>query len=293
MKILVTGSAGQLGHEIMRQAASSVHTYIFTDMVETSAALGVVRLDITDRKAVEAAVTSDIDVIVNCAAFTDVNRAQSDHDAAFRVNADAVSCLAEAALRAEALLIHVSTDYVFDGKANVPYKEDSPTGPLNEYGRSKLEGERAVAESGCRYMIFRSSWLYSNAGNNFFLKMAEKTAESPEVKVVIDQVGTPTNAYDLAELIAYIIEEGMLDRTGIYNYSNLGVCSWYDFASEICSLLGHACRVVPCRSDEFPSPAQRPCYSVLDKSKVMKTFGIEIPHWRDSLVLAVREYMQK
>lgn len=287
MKILVTGALGQLGREISKLADSSEHTYIYTDV---RACGGVSSLDITDAAAVDAAVQG-IDVIINCAAYTDVNKAEGDAQAARMVNALAPAVLAEAAKAAGAMLIHVSTDYVFDGQTNVPYTEDAARNPLGVYGRTKMEGEDAIVKSGCRHLIFRTSWLYSNTGKNFFLTMAELTASNPELKVVVDQVGTPTYAYDLAYLITYIIEENLLDRNGVYNYSGEGVCAWYDFASEINSLLGHTCRIVPCRSEEYPTPAERPHYSVLDKSKVKRDFGIEIPYWRHSLAMAVQEYI--
>ena len=287
MRILVTGALGQLGREICRLAESSEHTYVFTDSRVQS---GVSKLDITDPEAVKAAVQG-IDVIVNCAAYTDVNRAETDPETARKVNAFAPAALAQAAKAAGAMLIHVSTDYVFDGTSNVPYTEDAAKNPLSVYGRTKLEGENAVAASGCRHLIFRTSWLYSNTGKNFFLTMADLTGSKPEIKVVADQAGTPTYAYDLAYLITYIIEENLLDRTGVYNYSNEGVCSWFDFAAEICSLLGHSCRVVPCRTEDYPSPAARPHYSVMDKAKVKRDFGIEVPYWRRSLELAVQEYL--
>ena len=286
MKVLVTGALGQLGREISKLAVSSAHTYIYTDVC---AKADVSQLDITDADAVGAAVQG-IDVIVNCAAYTDVNKAENDVEAARKANAVAPAVLAEAAKAAGAMLIHVSTDYVFDGDSNVPYTEDAQKNPLGVYGRTKLEGENAIVASGCRYLIFRTSWLYSNSGKNFFLTMAALTASKPEIKVVVDQVGTPTYAYDFAHFITYIIEENLLDRNGVYNYSGEGVCSWYDFAAEICSQLGHTCRVVPCRTEDYPTPTQRPHYSVLDKSKVKEDFGIEIPYWVDSLAVAVKEY---
>lgn len=286
MKILVTGAMGQLGREISKLADSTEHTYIYTDV---RAHEGVAELDVTDAEAVNAAVQG-VDVIVNCAAYTDVNKAESDAEAAHKVNALAPAVLAEAAKAAGAMLIHVSTDYVFDGQANVPYTEDSVRNPLGVYGRTKMEGEDAIIKSGCRHLIFRTSWLYSTTGKNFFLTMSELTASKPELKVVVDQVGTPTYAYDLAYLITYIIEENLLDRNGVYNYSGEGVCSWFDFASEINSQMGHTCRIVPCRSEEYPTPAERPHYSVLDKSKVKRDFGIEIPYWRQSLAMAVLDY---
>lgn len=289
MRILVTGSSGQLGNEIRRHAADSGHEYIFT-AARPSGDVGMLPLDITDETSVMDAVAQDIDVIINCAAYTDVNRAESDPDAAFRVNALAAGNLAKAALKADALLIHVSTDYVFDGTACVPYAEDAPTAPCNAYGKSKLAGEEAVIASGCRYMIFRTSWLYSNTGRNFFLTMAKLVSEKPSIRVVMDQVGTPTYAYDLAGFICGLIDGEHLDKTGVYHYSNEGVCSWYDFAKEICMQLGHTCVIDPCMTEEFPTPAARPHYSVMDKTKVKETFGVRIPHWKESLILAVREY---
>ena len=286
MKIIVTGSMGQLGHAVRKLSSGSDHEYVFTDINDSE---GVSRLDITDKEAVRGMVNG-ADVIVNCAAYTDVNGAEGNEALAMKVNAEAAGILAEAAREAGALLMHVSTDYVFDGKGNVPYDEDAQPSPVNAYGRTKLEGEKAIAASGCRYMIFRTSWLYSDVGKNFYLTMNRLTAEKPELKVVMDQAGTPTNAYDLAFLICHIIETDMLDKTGVYNYSNDGVCSWYDFAREINNMLGHTCRVEPCRTDEFPSPAQRPQYSVLDKSKVKRAFGVEVPHWRESLQLLIDEH---
>lgn len=288
MKIVVTGALGQLGQEIMKLAAGSEHEFVFTDIRATD---NVSLLDITDADAVDAFVGKDVDVIVNCAAYTDVNKAESDEESARQINAAAAGILASAAAKADALLIHVSTDYVFDGTSTVPYREDCLPAPTGAYGRTKLEGERLVQESGCRYMIFRTAWLYSLSGRNFFLTMVNKTAELPQMKVVFDQTGTPTYAGDLAYLISHIIEDGLLDRTGIYHYTDEGVCSWYDFAKEINSLVGHTCNVMPCRTEDYPTPARRPHYSVLDKAKVRETFGIEIPHWRDSLVMAVNEYM--
>lgn len=288
MKIVVTGALGQLGQEIMKLAAGSEHEFVFTDIRATD---NVSLLDITDADAVDAFVGKDVDVIVNCAAYTDVNKAESDEESARQINAAAAGILASAAAKADALLIHVSTDYVFDGTSTVPYREDCLPAPTGAYGRTKLEGERLVQESGCRYMIFRTAWLYSLSGRNFFLTMVNKTAELPQMKVVFDQTGTPTYAGDLAYLISHIVENGLLDRTGIYHYTDEGVCSWYDFAKEINSLVGHTCNVMPCRTEDYPTPARRPHYSVLDKAKVRETFGIEIPHWRDSLVMAVNEYM--
>lgn len=299
MKILVTGACGQLGREIMRQSLNSEHAYMFTDIsgskVDIYGDVFEVRpLDIADPEDVKQAISEDIDVIINCAAYTDVNGAETDHSKAERINVTGPAVLAAAAATAPGhpLLIHISTDYIFDGKANTPYTEEASPSPLNFYGRTKMMGEKAILDSGCRYMIFRSSWMYSSFGKNFFLTMDNLTSSRAEVNVVFDQIGTPTCAADLAYLIYYITEEGMLDRTGIYNYSNEGTCTWYDFAKEINDLLGHTCRIIPCRSSEYPSPAARPAYSVLDKKKVRETFGIEIPHWKDSLKLTVQEYYE-
>ena len=281
--ILITGANGQLGNEMrVLSAENPEYTYFFTDVAE---------LDICNEQAVlDFVKANNIHVIVNCAAYTAVDKAEENVELCAKLNADAVGYLAKAAEANEAEFIQISTDYVFDGKGNVPYDEDAQPSPVNAYGRTKLEGEKAIAASGCRYMIFRTSWLYSDVGKNFYLTMNRLTAEKPELKVVMDQAGTPTNAYDLAFLICHIIETDMLDKTGVYNYSNDGVCSWYDFAREINNMLGHTCRVEPCRTDEFPSPAQRPQYSVLDKSKVKRTFGVEVPHWRESLQLLIDEH---
>ena len=287
MKILVTGASGQLGAEIRNLSKSSEHDFIFTDLKASEE--GVVILDVTDETQVDNEVADGVDVIVNCAAYTNVNAAEADEETAYKVNAYAAGLLASAASRNGAHLIHISTDYVFDGKANTPYQEDFQPAPINAYGRTKLAGEQKVIESGCRYMIFRTSWLYSKHGHNFYNTMAEKCAGMPQVNVVVDQIGTPTFAGDLAFLIMHIIEEGLLDRTGLYNYSNEGVASWYDFAKEINDSLGYSCRVVPCCSSDYPSAAERPAYSVLDKKKVKDTFGIEIPHWRESLRLMTTE----
>lgn len=288
MKILVTGALGQLGQEIMGLSPGSSHHFLFTDVRKAE---GVMSFDITDPVQVDRYVTSDVDVVINCAAYTDVEKAEADSGTAFALNAVAAGLLAEAARKADALMIHISTDYVFDGCSNRPYVEDDVPAPLNVYGRSKLAGEEAVLCSGCRHMIFRTSWLYSLSGRNFLNTMVEKTASMPQIKVVFDQTGTPTCAYDLAFLLMYIIEENMLDRTGIYNYSNEGVCSWYDFAKEISVAMGHLCRVVPCRTEEFPVKAVRPKYSVLDKRKVRETFAVEVPHWRESLSMVINQIL--
>lgn len=288
MKISVIGARGQLGHEIMMLSRSSGHTFMFADLI--GGADGIETLDIADPEQVRAFISDDTDVIINCAAYNEVDKAEDDDALAVAINVNAVAQLADAAKKANALLIHFSTDYVFDGNANIPYTEKDTPSPLSAYGRSKRAGEVAIEESGCRYMIFRTSWLYSLTGRNFFKTMAQKCAENPSIKVVCDQVGTPTNAYDLASLVMHIIENDHLDKTGLYHYSNDGVASWYDFAKEINDMLGYTCDVQPCRTDEFPRKAARPSYSVLDKTRVKTTFGMHVPHWRESLSLLVHDY---
>lgn len=283
MNILVTGANGQLGREMRNVSAGSADRYLFTDTSE---------LDITNAKAVFAAVKGGhVDVIVNCAAYTNVDRAEDDEPTADLLNNRAVATLAQAAREADAVLIHVSTDYVFSGNGNAPCREDQPTDPLGAYGRTKLAGEQAVQAAGCRYLIFRTAWLYSPYGDNFVKTMRRLTAERDSLKVVFDQVGTPTYAGDLAALIRKVIDGRMFDRTGIYHFSDEGVCSWYDFAVEICRMFDNECDILPCHSDEFPSKVRRPHFSVLDKTKVKAAFGIKIPHWRQSLRRCVNEIL--
>ncbi len=278
MNILVTGANGQLGSEIKLVAASSRDRYIFTDVAE---------LDITSPQDVEAMIESEnVDVIVNCAAFTDVEAAEDNYSLAERLNAEAVGILARAMAGRGGLLVHISTDYVFGKEVyNTPCREDMKGTPTGVYGLTKLHGEQAVLESGCEHVIIRTAWLYSEFGRNFVKTMLRLTSSKPSVSVVIDQVGTPTYALDLAKAIFKILEERLyVGRSGIYNYSDQGVCSWFDFAREIASMAGNsACEVVPCRSSEFPSKVQRPAYSVLDKTKIIQSFGVEVPYWRDSL----------
>ena len=275
--VLVTGANGQLGREMRRAAAGSADRYVFTDVAE---------LDIADADAVGRTVREEkADVIVNCAAYTNVDRAEEDETAADLLDHRAVANLAAAARERGAVLIHMSTDYVFWGDKSTPYAEDDPTDPTGAYGRTKLAGERAIAESGCRYLIFRTAWLYSEFGNNFVKTMLRLTAQMPQVKVVFDQAGTPTYAADLAGAIHRMISSGAYrGNEGTYHFSNEGVCSWYDFAHEIAVLAGlDPARVIPCHSEEFPSPVERPRYSVLDKTKIKETFNLTIPYWRDAL----------
>ena len=283
MNILVTGGSGQLGQAIKAAAKDSEHRFIYT-CFKAEWQEGMVRLDITDRDAIDA-VTKEyaVDVIVNCAGYTDVEKAETEEERAFKANAEAVALLADAAKRCNATLIHISTDYIFDGRSCEPYGEDAEPAPLSAYGRSKLAGELAVRASGARYMIIRTSWLYSRYGKNFVKTILKKSEEQPLLKVVSDQVGTPTYAGDLAEFILTLLEPENLEKTGTYNYTDEGVCSWYDLACEVCEMSGNLCEVVPCETGEYPVKAARPHYSVLNKSKVKKTFGIEIPYWKDSL----------
>ena len=282
MNILVTGAKGQLGCEMQRLGMVSPNNYFFTDIAE---------LDITDAQAVMNAVkTASIDVIVNCAAYTNVDKAESDEATAELINATAVGNLARAMKEVGGTLFHVSTDYVFGCDGNTPRTEDMPLNPLGVYGRTKLHGEQAILESGCKAIIIRTAWLYSEFGNNFLKTMMRLTAEKEQLNVVFDQVGTPTYAGDLALAIFSIIEAGVYEgNEGIYHFSNEGVCSWYDFAVEIATAAGNtACRINPCHSSEFPSPVTRPSYSVLDKTKIKNTFDIDIPHWRESMEYCIK-----
>ena len=277
MNILITGANGQLGNEMRKVGSVSPNSYIFTDIDE---------LDITDAQAVSDFVkANNINVIVNCAAYTNVDKAEDDEATAELINATAVANLANAAKSVNGTLFHISTDYVFGAEGNTPRSEDMAVNPLGAYGRTKLHGEQAIADSGCKALIFRTAWLYSEFGNNFLKTMLRLTSERPEINVVFDQVGTPTYAADLAVLIFSIIEYGIYEgNEGIYHFSNEGVCSWYDFTKMIAEYAGNdTCRILPCHSDEFPSKVIRPSYSVLDKTKIKKTFGISVPYWTDSL----------
>ena len=283
LDILITGANGQLGSALRRLGGISPNNYICTDVAE---------LDITDAAAVLECVRGNkIDVIVNCAAYTNVEKAEEDETTADVLNHRAAGNLAAAAKACGATLFHVSTDYVFDGTAHRPYTEDMPTSPLGAYGRTKLAGEQAVMASGCRYLIFRTAWLYSEYGNNFLKTMLRLTSERERLNVVFDQVGTPTYAGDLALAIFSIIEAGRYaGNEGVYHFSNEGVCSWYDFATEIAAAAGHGtCRIVPCHTAEFPTKAARPAYSVLDKTKLKQTFRMDIPHWREALMYCIKQ----
>lgn len=277
MNILITGANGQLGNEMRVVSKGSADRYIFTDVEE---------LDITDPEAINKCVKdNDINIIVNCAGYTNVEKAEDDAAAAELLNAKAVEYLARVCKDNDATLIHISTDYVFGGnEGNTPRTEREQPNPTGVYGMTKLKGENAVRHIGCRHIIIRTAWLYSEFGNNFVKTMRKLTSEKDRLSVVFDQIGTPTYALDLANVIFKIIEERRFDNVeDIYNYSNEGVTSWYDFAKEICEMSGNACDIQPCHSDEFPSKVKRPSYSVLDKTKIKNKLNITIPHWKESL----------
>lgn len=284
MNILVTGANGQLGNEMRIVSRNSQDHYIFTDVAE---------LNITNAMAVEKIVNDhDIKAIINCAAYTNVDKAEDDYDFAELLNATAVKHLAQAIKKNDGILIHVSTDYVFGGtKNNIPCSEDEPANPTGVYGITKLHGEQSIIETGCKHLIIRTAWLYSEFGKNFVKTMLNLTATKPNLNVVFDQVGSPTYAYDLAQAIFNIVENRKYEgQEGIYHYSNEGVCSWYDFTKMIAEYAGHTdCDIQPCHSDEFPSKVVRPSYSVLDKTKIKKTFDIHIPYWTDSLKRCLAE----
>ena len=288
MNILVTGANGQLGNEMRIVTKGSKDNYIFTDVVEVEGQETTI-LDITSLDAIrKMAKDNDVKVIVNCAAWTNVDGAEvpEKYELVELLNAKAPENLAIAMKEVDGLLVHISTDYVFGGEPyNTPCKEDQEGTPTGVYGLTKLHGEQNIPKTGVDYVIFRTAWLYSEFGKNFVKTMLNLTATKPQLKVVFDQVGTPTYAYDLAAAIYNIIENRKFEgNTGIYHYSNEGVCSWFDFTKMIAEIAGNKdCDIQPCHSDEFPSPVKRPAYSVLDKTKVKETFRIKVPYWTDSL----------
>lgn len=317
MNILVTGANGQLGNEMRNVSKNSKDKYIFTDVVDASEEsitmlkklagddikTDTVHLDITNLDDVRAIVEEkDVKVIVNCAAYTNVDAAESNLELAELLNAKAPENLAVAMKEVNGLLIHISTDYVFGGDPyNTPCKEDQKGTPSGVYGLTKLHGEHAIENIGCNHVIIRTAWLYSEFGKNFVKTMLNLTATKPQLKVVFDQVGTPTYAYDLAEAIMVIIEEyknesltlnhESFTKNGVYHFSNEGVCSWYDFTKMIAEYVGNTqCDVQPCHSDEFPSKVKRPAFSVLDKTKIKNTFGFVVPYWTDSLKKCISVY---
>ena len=292
MNILVTGANGQLGNEMRIIARESGDTYFFTD-VNRQEGVETVFLDITYLQAIRKMVaTHAIDAIVNCAAYTNVDAAESNESLAEKLNAEAPENLARAMKEANGLLVQISTDYVFGKEPyNIPCKETQQGTPTGVYGMTKLHGEQKIKAVGCKHVIIRTAWLYSEFGKNFCKTMMNLTATKPQLKVVFDQCGTPTYAFDLAKAIVHVLTDyskvskaDNYSKTGIYHYSNEGVCSWYDFTKMIAEYNGTTvCDVQPCHSNEFPSPVTRPSYSVLDKTKIKETFGIRIPYWTESL----------
>ena len=294
MNVLVTGANGQLGNEMRIVSKESAHSFIFTDVVQIEDQKTEL-LDITDLEAVrQMADKYQIDCIVNCAAYTNVDKAESDENFCRILNAVAPENLALVMKERAGLLVHISTDYVFGGDPyNTPCREEQKGTPTGVYGTTKLEGEDRIKAVGCDSVIIRTAWLYSEFGRNFVKTMLNLTSSKPQLKVVFDQVGTPTYAYDLASVIMRVLadygeenskgKEGY-SKAGIYHFSNEGVCSWYDFTKKIAKLAGNStCDIQPCHSCEFPSPVKRPAYSVLDKTKIKETFGVKIPYWTDSL----------
>lgn len=292
MNILITGANGQLGNEMRIISPNTDYNFVFTD-VTTVEGVETTILDITDIEAVRSIVKEKgIDCIINCAAYTNVDKAESDADFCRILNAVAPKNLATVMKEVNGLLVHVSTDYVFGGDPyNVPCKEDQKGTPTGVYGQTKLEGEQNIIATGCKHLIIRTAWLYSEFGKNFVKTMLNLTSTKPELKVVFDQAGTPTYAYDLAVAIKSMVDdyakeisEENYSKTGIYHFSNEGVCSWFDFTKVIAEMAGNTgCDIQPCHSNEFPSPVKRPAYSVLDKTKIKETFGLRIPYWTESL----------
>ena len=294
MNILVTGANGQLGNEMRIVAQEMEDNYIFTDVSQIEGVDTVV-LDITDETAIRKMVEEkQIDAIVNCAAYTNVDAAETNQDTAELLNATAPLYLAKAMKETGGLIIQISTDYVFGKEPyNVPCTETQQGTPTGIYGLTKLHGEENIISTGGKYIIIRTAWLYSEYGKNFCKTMMNLTATKPQLKVVFDQVGTPTYALDLAKAIVAVLNDYKTSascnqteytKTGIYHYSNEGVCSWFDFTKMIAEYNGTtACDIQPCHSDEFPSPVKRPSYSVLDKSKIKQEFGIAVPYWTESL----------
>ena len=289
MNILVTGANGQLGNELRIVAAKSGDNYIFTDVNQVEG-VETTYLDITDIDAIQKMVSDNgVGAIINCAAYTNVDGAESNRPVAELLNATAPENLAKVMAEVGGLLVHVS--YVFGKEPyNTPCKEDQTGTPTGVYGETKLLGEQKIMASGCNYIIIRTAWLYSEFGKNFCKTMLNLTATKPELKVVFDQVGTPTYAYDLAKAIYDIVtERKYVGNTGVYHYSNEGVCSWFDFTKMIAEYSGQTeCSVQPCHSNEFPSPVTRPSYSVLDKTKIKETFGVAVPYWTDSLKICIK-----
>jgi dTDP-4-dehydrorhamnose reductase len=284
--ILVTGSNGQLGNEL-RNISGKYPSFnmIFTDLPE---------LDITERFTCESFIKKyNIDFLINCAAYTAVDKAESEAVLAYKLNSEAPAMLAELAATHQFTLLHISTDYVFNGRHYEPYTEQDTPNPASVYGKSKLEGELAILQSAANALIIRTSWLYSAYGHNFVKTILRLAKEKEELKIVYDQVGTPTYAADLATCILDILKNQQIEGQHIYNYSNEGVCSWYDFANAIIELSGLQCKVAPIRSTDYPTVAPRPSYSVLDKSRIKKDFKIQVPWWKDSLKQCLQKINNK
>ena len=283
MNILVTGANGQLGNEMRIVSQSSKDNYIYTDVAE---------LDITNLEAVREMVDQEkVKAIINCAAYTNVDKAEEDEAFCELLNAKAVENLAITMKEVDGLLVHVSTDYVFGGDPyNTPCTEDKKGTPIGIYGKTKLQGEQNIQKVGCHHLIIRTAWLYSEFGKNFVKTMLNLTSTKPQLKVVFDQIGTPTYAYDLAAAIYDIVENRKYEgKDGIYHYSNEGVCSWFDFTKMTAEYAGNTeCDIQPCHSNEFPSPVKRPSYSVLDKTKIKETFDVKVPYWTDSLKICIK-----
>lgn len=301
MNILITGANGQLGNEMRIMAEHSQDRYVFTDVNQVEG-VETTFLDITDLEAVKAMVAKErIEAIVNCAAYTNVDAAESNEALAEKLNAEAPENLAKAMKEVNGLLIQISTDYVFGKEPyNVPCKEDQQGTPTGVYGLTKLHGEQKIIATGCKHVIIRTAWLYSEFGKNFCKTMMNLTATKPQLKVVFDQVGTPTYALDLAKAIDTVLKDysavranNQYEKSGIYHYSNEGVCSWFDFTKMIAEYNGTtACDIQACHSHEFPSPVTRPSYSVLDKTKIKETFGIQVPYWTESLKQCIANLKQ-
>ena len=304
MNILVTGANGQLGNEMRIIAKHSTDTYIFTDVNQIEG-VETTYLDITDLEAIKKMVSENhVDVIVNCAAWTNVDACETDEKLAVlaeKLNADAPENLAKAMKELNGLLVQISTDYVFGKEPyNTPCKEDQKGTPTGVYGTTKLHGEQKIMATDVKHVIIRTAWLYSEFGKNFCKTMLNLTATKPALKVVFDQCGTPTYAYDLAKTIEVIIEyykkensSSEYSKTGIYHFSNEGVCSWFDFTKMIAEYSGHKeCEINPCYSVDYPSPVKRPAYSVLDKSKIKETFGVKVPYWTDSLKICINNLLK-
>lgn len=291
MNILVLGANGQLGQAVRAASVNSKHHFVFSDVVHLEG-VETTFIDITSLSALQEVMDREhIDVIVNCAAYTNVEKAEVDIENARKLNRDAVKNISIVAKEHDATVIHISTDFVYDGKKAAPYVETDEKNPVDVYALTKYEGELEMIKTGCKYILFRTAWMFSKYGNNFMKTMIRLTSEREKLNVVYDQVGTPTYAPELAKLIVKVIDENKLHLTGEYNFSNEGSVSWYDFAVAINRACDHHCDISPITSEEYGSKVKRPSFSVLDKSKVKKTFGVKIPHWLESLDEGIKAVM--